>query len=384
MRLFVASEEEIISGMATDIYFLRTIDVIKKAGKDKKVRVELHAYGLPKGYEWAVFAGLEEALKLLEGKGVTVYSMPEGTIFFKKEPIMVIEGRYSEFGALETAILGIIRHSTSIATKAARIKMAAGDRKVLFFGLRALHPAIQPMADRAAYLGGVDGVAGALSEKYLGLKPQGTMPHALMLIFGDEEEAWKAFDEHLPSEIPRIALVDTFCDERESALKAAKLLKERLKGVRLDTPSSRRGNMRAIVEEVKWTLRLHGFEVPIIVSGGLDEQNIGELKDLVDAFGVGTSIAFPPSVDVSADVVEVMEGGKWVPRSKRGKLPGFKQVYRKECFEDTTVPWGEEAEGRPLLKKVMENGEVLEPLPKLEEIREYVLRQLRELNSCKA
>lgn len=188
----------------------------------------------------------------------------------------------------------------------------------------------------------------------------------------------------LPEEVPRIALVDTFCDERESALKAARVLKEKLKGVRLDTPSSRRGNMRAIVEEVKWTLRLHGLEVPIIVSGGLDEEKVEELRDLVDAFGVGTSIAFPPSVDVSADIVEVLEGDKWVPRSKRGKLPGFKQLFRDRCFKDEVLPWGSEGKGTPLLTKVMEGGEVVTKLPKITEIRDYVLRQLEELKTCRA
>ena len=370
--------------MATDIYFLRTVEVVIRSGKDKPVRMEFHAYSLPSDYDWAVFAGLEEALKILEGKDVNVYALPEGTIFFKKEPLMVIEGNYSEFGALETAILGVLRHSTSIATKAARIKLAAGDKKVLFFGLRALHPAIQPMADRAAFIGGVDGVAGNLSEKYLGIKPQGTMPHALMIIFGDEESAWKAFDDNLPEDVPRIVLVDTFCDERESALKAAKLLREKLKGVRLDTPGSRRGNMRAIVEEVRWTLKLHGFDVPIIVSGGLNEEKVAELKDVVDSFGVGTSIAFPPSVDISADIVEVYENGRWVPRSKRGKWPGFKQLYRNKCFRDVVVPWGQKAEGKPMLKKVMEGGKLVSSLPSIREIREYVISQLKELSSCRA
>ncbi len=384
MKLYVAKEKEILGGEATDIYFTRTVEVVKKSGADKPVRMEFHAYSLPKGYEWAVFAGLEEALKLLEGKDVTVYAMPEGTLFFPKEPLLVIEGKYSEFGELETALLGILRHNTSIATKAARVKLAAGDKTVLFFGLRALHPAIQPMADRAAYIGGMDGVAGKLSEKYIGVKPKGTMPHALMIIFGDEENAWKAFDEHLPEEVPRIALVDTFCDERESALKAARVFGKKLKGVRLDTPGSRRGNMKAIVEEVKWALKLHGYDVPVIVSGGLNEEKIRELREVADAFGVGTSVAFPPSVDISADIVEVFENGRWVPRSKRGKWPGFKQVYRKKCFEDEIVPWGKEVEGKPLLKKVMEHGKLLVELPSVEEIREYVLDQLKELTSCRA
>jgi nicotinate phosphoribosyltransferase len=229
MRFYVATTEEILKGEATDVYFKRTVRVIKEANVDKKVRMEFHAYSLP--YEWAIFTGLEEALKILEGRDVNVYALPEGTLFRAKQPLMIIEGKYSEFGELETALLGILRHYTSISTKAARIKAAAGDKKVLFFGLRALHPVLQPMADRAAYIGGVDGVAGNLSTKYLGLEPTGTMPHALMLVFGDSERAWLAFDAYIEDEVPRIILVDTFCDERYEALKAAQLLKEKLKGL---------------------------------------------------------------------------------------------------------------------------------------------------------
>ncbi len=385
MRIYVAKEEEIKGGEATDIYFIRTVDVIKKAGKDKPVRMEFHAYSLPKGYEWGIFAGLEEALSILEGRDVNVYAMPEGTIFYPKEPLMVIEGRYSEFGELETALLGVLRHNTSIATKAARIKLSAGDKAVLFFGLRAVHPAIQPSVDRAALVGGVDAVAGNLSEKYLGVKPVGTMPHALMIVFKDEEEAWIAFDKYVDPTVPRIVLVDTFYDERHSALKAAKLLKEKLYGVRLDTPGSRRGNMRAIVEEVRWTLDLHGFKhVKIIVSGGMDEEKIKELNDVVDAFGVGTAIAFPPSVDISADIVEVYDGA-WEPLSKRGKLPGFKTVYRCGC-EDYVLPYGSKPpkEGcEELLIKVMERGKVIVDLPDIMKIRERTLKGLKELSACK-
>ncbi len=386
MRIYVAKEDEIKRGEATDIYFIRTVNIVKKSGKDKLVRMEFHAYSLPKGYEWAVFAGLEEVLALLEGRDVIVYAIPEGTIFYPKEPLMVIEGRYSEFGELETAILGILRHNTSIATKAARIKLSAGDKPVLFFGLRAVHPAIQPSVDRATLIGGVDAVAGNLSEKYLGVKPVGTMPHALIIVFGDEEEAWLAFDKYVDPSVPRIALVDTFYDERYSALKAAKLLKEKLYGVRLDTPGSRRGNMRAIVEEVRWTLDLHGFKhVKIIVSGGLDEEKIKELKDVADSFGVGTAIAFPPSVDISADIVEVYNDGEWKPLSKRGKLPGFKTLYRCGC-EDYVLPYGSRAprEGcKELLLKVIDKGKIVLDLPDITKIRERTLRELKELNVCK-
>jgi len=385
VRFYIASEKEILDGLATDIYFVRTHRILKEKKIRKKVRMEFHVMKLPKGYEWAVYAGLEEVLHLLKGKPVTVYSMPEGTLFKAGEPLLIIEGYYDDFAVYETAILGILRHYSSIASKAARVKRLLMDKTVLFFGLRAVHPAIAPMVDRAAYIGGVDAVSGVLSEKYLGVKPSGTMPHALVLVFGDQREAWKAFDEVVEPDVPRIMLVDTLFDEREEALTAARLLGEKLYGVRLDTPSSRRGDMRQIVEEVRWTLDINGFKhVKIVVSGGLDEKEIIRLRDIVDVFGVGTSISMPPSVDISADIVEVYEDGAWKPFTKRGKLPGAKQVYRRRPgLNDIVRPMnepGDVPEGyRELLVKYIEDGEVLRTPPSLSEIRSYVLEQLSEV-----
>jgi len=384
--MHIARDDDILSGRTTDVYFQRTVEVLKNAGlSDVKVRAEFHVSSLPRDYKWAVFTGLKEVIEVLRGRRVTLYAMPEGTVFYENDPVMVIEGPYLEFAVLETAILGILRHYSSISTKAARIKKLVGDKTCLFFGARVLHPAIQPMADRAAYIGGCDGVATVLGAEMMGIKPSGTMPHALMIIFkavmGDHTLAWVWFDKTMPTDVPRIVLVDTFLDEREEALLAAKLLNDRLYGVRLDTPGSRRGNMRRIVEEVRWSLDLHGYKhVKIFVSGGLDEPQIAALKDVVDGFGVGTSIAFPPSVDLSMDIVEVEVNGKWVPITKRGKLPGFKQVYK--CgTRHVLVKWDEPATcGEPLLVKWIENGVVVRTPPSEGEIREYVLRQLKELD----
>ncbi|NPB01224.1 MAG: nicotinate phosphoribosyltransferase [Crenarchaeota archaeon] len=395
---YIAREEEIVKGEVTDVYFLRTVEVLKAAGLENvKVRAEFHVASLPRGYRWAVYAGLREVINLVlrAGLRVTLYSLPEGTIFFEDEPLLVIEGRYVDFAVYETPILGILRHYSSIATKAARIRKAAGDRIVLFFGARAVHPAIQPMVDRAAYIGGCDAVANVLGARLLGKEPVGTMPHALMIIFrqatGDHTLAWAWFDKVLPENIPRIVLVDTFYDEREETYLAVKLLKNKLKGVRLDTPGSRRGNMRKIVKEVKWLLKLLGREdVKIVVSGGLEEESIKELRDLVDMFGVGTTIAFPPSVDISMDIVEVYDdaAGTWIPITKRGKLPGFKQVYRcLEEMKDETTRYGESPSltcknGRPvpLLEKYIEDGKLVRDLPSDDEVRRYVLEQLKHLD----
>lgn len=393
----VAREEEVISGEVTDVYFQRTVRVLKEAGLDKvRVRAEFHVMNLPRGYEWAVYTGLSEVVELVRRAGlrVNIYSMPEGTLFQAKEPLMVIEGNYADFAVYETPILGIIRHYSSISSKAARIKAKILDKQCLFFGARALHPIIQPMADKAAYMGGCDGVANVLGARLIGINASGTMPHALMIVFkaveGDHTKAWIWFDKVVEPDVPRIVLADTFLDEREEALMAARLLGSRLAGVRLDTPSSRRGSMRAIAEEVRWTLNLEGYRnVKIVVSGGLDEESVEELKDVADVFGVGTSIAFPPSIDVSMDIVEYFDEkqGRWVPLTKRGKIPGFKQVYRCGGFKDYVAPYGspfkcpDGSEPTPLIRMVY-NGEedVVEGLMGPGEVRDYVIRQIRALN----
>ncbi len=110
------------------------------------VRAEFRVASLPRGYRWAVYAGLKEALYALEGRPVTVYSMPERTLFGDNESLMVIEGRCVDFAVYETTVLGILCHYSTIASKAASVKKAAGGKMCLFFGARVLHPAVQPMA----------------------------------------------------------------------------------------------------------------------------------------------------------------------------------------------------------------------------------------------
>ncbi|MFP3312830.1 MAG: nicotinate phosphoribosyltransferase, partial [Acidilobus sp.] len=209
-RLFVASKDEIVSGEASDIYFKRTQEVLRYAGLSSvKVRMEVHLYSEPPEGEWAVYAGLEEALAIMKDKPFTVYSLPEGTLFKRKTPLMLIEAPYEAFAPFEAPVLGVLRFESSIATKSARIRVAAGNKLYLFFGLRALHPAVFPAADRAAYIGGADSVSGILSEKYLGLTPQGTMPHALIIAVGDQRKAWQLFAELYSGKVNVIALSDT-------------------------------------------------------------------------------------------------------------------------------------------------------------------------------
>ncbi|ADM28016.1 Quinolinate phosphoribosyl transferase [Ignisphaera aggregans DSM 17230] len=389
-RLYTLNHEDIYQGKATDIYFIRSREILKKYGMcDTIVRYEIHTYGLPKSYKWAVYTGLEEVIALLENREVTLYSVPEGTLFTELQPLAIVEGKICDIIHIETSLLGILRFYSSVSTKAARIKKIAGDKQVIFFGLRAQHPALAPALDRAAYIGGCDAVSGAYSKEFLGIEPRGTMPHALIIIFGDMVKALKAFDETMPEDVPRIALVDTFYDERLESLMAAKALGKRLWGVRLDTPRSRRGDMRLIVQEVKWTLKINGFDnVKIVVSGGIDEDQIRNLRNIVDAFGVGTSIAFPPSIDISMDIVEIYDEktNTWIPVTKRGKLPGSKQLYRcKPIIEDYIDVPGKEyicsdgSKATPMILKYIENGKLVRPLPSPTEIRNYVLSQLKDV-----
>ncbi|RKX47240.1 MAG: nicotinate phosphoribosyltransferase [Thermotogae bacterium] len=380
---YIAHEDEIKAGKTTDVYFIRTRKILEEKGIHKKVFADISITSLPKGWKWGVLAGVEEVAKLLEGHPVNVYSMPEGTIFHPYEPVMQIEGYYKEFGIFETALLGMLSQASGIATAALRVKIAAKFKPVYSFGIRHMHPAIAPMIDRSAFIGGCDGVSGVLGAEMIGEKPAGTMPHALILTIGDQVKAWKYFDEVMPEDVPRVALVDTLCDEKLEALMAAEALGEKLAAVRLDTPSSRRGNFKRIVEEVRWELDLRGYKhVKIFLSGGLDEESLRELADVADAFGVGGSIASAKPVDFSLDIVEVE--GK--PLTKRGKLSGRKQVYRCENGHYHRVPAEKKLEKcpvcgarvEPLLKPLIENGEIVAELPKAREIREYVLEQAKK------
>ncbi|MGB9876833.1 MAG: nicotinate phosphoribosyltransferase [bacterium] len=381
MKLFhTASDEEIKNGEVTDVYFIRTINILREKGIKKRVAMEVKANSLPNGYEWAILVGIEEVSRLLEGIHVDVWAMEEGEIFKGGEPVMLLEGEYSEFGHYETPILGMLCQASGVATKSARCKLAAGDRLILSFGARRMHPSLAPMIDRAAFIGGCDGISVVKSAQMLGVKPTGTMPHSFILIMGDPVEAFLAFDEVMPEDVKRVCLVDTLYDEKQEAIAAAEALGKRLFGVRLDTPESRRGNIKEILKEVRWELDLRGYDyVKIYLSGGVDEKEIEETRELVDAYGVGTAISNAPTINFAMDIVEVE--GK--PFAKRGKLSGKKQVWRcSKCGKrlitrfDSPAPLCCNEEMEALLKPLLKGGNLLRELPSPEKIRARTLALL--------
>jgi nicotinate phosphoribosyltransferase len=203
-----------------------------------------------------------------------------------------------------------------------------------------------------------------------------------MLVVGDTVEAMLAFDAAVDPAVPRVCLIDTFQDEKFEALRVAAALGERLSAVRLDTPASRRGDMRRILQEVRWELDLRGFRhVRLFVSGGLSEADVAALRDAADGFGVGTALSGAPTVDFSMDIVEV-DG---VPLAKRGKDSGAKSPLRcPACGARKVVPLAREAVPcprgcgamAPLLLESVRGGKPLRAPRPPREIRADVLAQV--------
>ncbi len=243
---------------------------------------------------------------------------------------MRISGIYDNFGIFETALLGILASSSGWATAARQCKDAAGTKKVVCFGARHVHPAIAPVMERAAIIGGADGASCILGAKLAGREPTGTMPHAVILILGDTVKVADIYQRIMPEGAPVIILVDTFKDEAEETLRVAEALKERLSGVRLDTPSERGGVTPSLVREIRARLDLGGFSyVQILVSGGITPERIVVLDRAgADSFGVGSYISSAPPIDMTMDLKEV--DGK--PVTKRGRIPGITHSPRLKRF----------------------------------------------------
>jgi len=390
-RLFwLARENEIKSAETTDEYFLHTKEVLRKNRIPSKVVMEVYARDVPYARNWGIVSGIYEVAKLLEGLPVDVWAFDEGSVFVADgstalyEPLMTIEGNYVDFCEYETPLLGLLSSSTSVSTRAARFRLAAGERLLLSFGTRRVHPALAALTERACYIAGFDGVSNVLGAKLLKIQASGTMPHALIQILGDQRRAWKLFDKTIRSSVNRVALVDTFWDEKTEATKALEVLGPKLWGVRLDTPASRRGDFKKIAEEVRWELDIRGGKkVKLIASGRLDEEAVSSLADIVDGFGVGTAVAYPPVIDLSAKIVEVSDRGRREFRAKRGGLGGRKAVYRSSGFRDFVTLEGapKPAKSKPLLSPLLKDGKLVRRYEGIERIRARVTKGLRALAS---
>jgi nicotinate phosphoribosyltransferase len=326
---------DVLSGETADVYFDRARTILAAEGLDPVVTMEI--FSRSEG----ILCGAEESIAYLreifaEADGAhepVVESLHDGDSFASRETVMRITARYRAFGLYETAILGILASCSGWATAARRVVDAAAPIPVIGFGARHVHPSVADQMDYASVVGGCIGASTPAGARLAGLAPTGTMPHALVLIFGDTVRAAEAFDRHIDPEVPRVILVDTFKDEAEESLRVADALGDRLWGVRLDTPSERGRVTPELVREVRARLDLAGHQsVKIVVSGGFDEERIRAFRDVgapVDSFAVGSAISKASPIDFTGDLKEI-EGR---PVAKRGRIPGRTDNPRLERID---------------------------------------------------
>jgi nicotinate phosphoribosyltransferase len=319
----IRPSREILSGDSADVYFARAASILEREGLDPVVTMEVFAR------QDAVLCGIDEAKNLIghvladcDPAEVTVEALDDGDRIAPKEIVLRIHARYRQFGLYETAILGMMAQSTGWATAARDVVDIAAPVPVISFGARHVHPDITDVLDYAAIVGGCVGASTPAGARLAGLTPTGTMPHSLVLIFGDTVAAAEAFDRDLGADVPRIVLVDTFKDEAEETLRVAHALGDRLYGIRLDTPAERGRVTADLVKEIRARLDQEGYDhVKIVVSGGLNPERIRYFKEQaapVDSFAVGSYISGATPIDFTGDIKEI--DGK--PIAKRGRIPG--------------------------------------------------------------
>ncbi len=341
--------------------------------------------------------GFFDYLKNFKFNG-NVWAMPEGEIFFAKEPIIQVEAPAIEAQILETYLLSMANIESLIATKASRVVQAAScdgvKRGVIDFGSRRAHgPEAGVLAARAAYMAGCLGTSNVYAGKYFGIPLYGTMAHSWVEAFNSEQEAFEKYSSVFPEN--SILLVDTY-DTLVCVHDIAGLAwKDKIKGVRLDS-----GNLATLSKEVRRKLTAANLHhVKIIASGNLNEYKIANLvkaKAPIDLFGVGTDMATSrdhPALDLTYKLVQIQKKNRTIQYTSKASpqkktLPGKKQVFRRYdshgliqedriglCIEKPS------AGTRPLLKPIIYDGELVGTLPSLEESRRTLAQRLAGLPS---
>jgi nicotinate phosphoribosyltransferase len=298
-------------------------------------------------------------------------AIPEGTVVFPHEPLIRVQGPLIEAQLLETPLLNFINFPTLIATKAARLRLAAGTDSLLEFGIRRAQGVDGGLsATRSAYIGGVDATSNVLAGKLFGIPLRGTHAHSWVQVFDEEIEAFRIFAENNPNNCT--LLVDTYNTLQgvENAIRVGKNLKEKgikLAGIRLDS-----GDFTYLSKKAREVLDREGFQdTQIVVSNELDEWVIAELKSQganIDVWGVGTNLVTArdqPALDGVYKLSAVRHPGEdWKSRLKLSEQmikvsnPGILQVrrYSKDGFSQADVIYDE------LICDTEEHHEIVDPL----------------------
>lgn len=357
----------------------------------------------------------EEFLSYLtefEFKG-NIWSVKEGEIVFPNEPIVIVEGNLLETQLIETLLLNILNFQSLIATKAARIKFAAGENStVLDFGLRRAQGLAGIHATRAAMIGGFDGTSNVYSAQRFSVQAGGTMAHSWVQSFDDELTAFRVYAQHYPDNT--VLLVDTYDTLGSGVPNAIKVASElrseghELKGIRLDS-----GDLAYFSKQARQMLDEAGFpDVKIAASNQLDERVISSLKSQnapIDIFGVGTRLVTGDNSPALDGVYKLSSIGgdptlKISENIEKITLPGHKKIYR--YLEDDGSFYGDAIlldnenilermhhptfpakksnlngrEYEELLVQVLKDGEQVTDLPSVKEIAAYKHQQFGKLN----
>ena len=407
------------SPLLTDLYQLNMMQAYLDHGDTETAVFEFFMRKLPARRGFLLTAGLEQALDFLEtlrfspedlawlresgrfGKGMLdylaalrfngdVHAMPEGTVFFADEPILRVTAPLPVAQLIETRLINIVHFQCLVASKAARMMLAAPGKLMVDFGLRRAHGAeAGVMAARASYIAGFAGTATVLAGELYGIPIFGTMAHSFVQAHDDEAAAFELFAQSRPENLT--LLIDTY-DTEAGARKVVALAPRlaargsKIGAVRLDS-----GDLAALSKSVRRILDEGGLtDVRIFASGGLDEDSVAAMLRAgapIDGFGMGTSLT--TSSDVPAlDCVYTLQEYAGTARRKQstGKAtwPGRKQVWRRYDADgrmrgDVLSLEDEAQEGEPLLQMVMQGGKRMAASPALADIRTRAAGELARL-----
>jgi nicotinate phosphoribosyltransferase len=407
------------TSLLTDRYEITMAASYHRLGRNEPAVFEQFVRKLPPHRDWLVVCGLGPTLRLIQemrfGPAELEYlgtlgcndeflvylegfrfrgdieAMPEGTIAFPDEPLVRVTAPLIDAQLLETLLLNQINFQTMIATKAARVVLAADGKgdSVVDFSPRRDHGVDAAMkVARASAIAGFGGTSNMAAAMRYGLLPVGTMAHSYVLSFETEQEAFEAFMRENPTNA--LLLVDTY-DTLEGvrrAVEASRRTEIPLTGIRIDS-----GDLAGLAREARRLLDQAGLDDAVIVaSGDLEEHRIAEMCRAgtpIDLWGVGTELGTSrdsPVVNGVYKIVAELRGGAWrgVAKRSEGKttLPGAKQVFRsfedEAMVEDVVGDADERLDGEPLLVPAMREGEIVHA-ETLEEMRERTRRSLEAL-----
>lgn len=327
-------------------------------------------------------------LRALRFRG-DVWTMPEGTLFCAHEPVMRISAPIVEAQLVETFMLSVINHGSTVASKAARVMIAAKGAQLMEFGTRRTHDEAAVDAARCAYAVGFTGTSNVEAGMRFGVPVMGTAAHMWTMAHETEEASFENYVRVFPN--ASILLIDTY-DTVRGAQRAAEAAREKLKGVRLDS-----GDLEALSKAVRSVLDEAGLRsTRIIASGDLNEYKIAALIQAgapIDGYGVGTDLVTSIDAPALGGVYKlVVIDGQPIAKFSSGKstLPGPHQVYRfhdgQGQIQHDVIALADEdpkslgqGEAEPLLQQVFRAGERVAGAESLDTIRARVQRGLSSL-----